>query len=63
MRPSAAVLVLLADLAAGDLARQVALDRFAAALQRLLVDIGHDDVEAGERADMGDAARPSARRR
>src|SRR5262249_1862216 len=47
------VLVFLADLAAGYLARQVAVDRFPAVLQRLLADIRHHDVVAGEGADMG----------
>src|SRR5271163_4722962 len=44
------------DSAAGDLARQVALDRRAPALHRVVVDIDHHDIEAGKRADMGDAA-------
>ena len=50
------ILFFFADLAARDLTRQVAVDGFAAALQRLLVDVGHDHIDAGERADMGDAA-------
>jgi len=43
-----------ADLVPGDLAGQVAVDGFAAALQCRLADIGQRDFEAGERADMSD---------
>ncbi len=50
------VLVVFADPAAGDLARQIALYRRPPALQCVLVHVGDHDVEPGQRADMGDAA-------
>ena len=50
------VFFLLADPAARDLTRQVALDGVAPAPRRLFADVGHHDIEPGQRADMGDAA-------
>ncbi len=50
------IFFVLANPAARDLAREIAVDRVAAALHRLLADVGHHHVEPGERADMRDAA-------
>ena len=50
------IFFVLADPAARDLAGEIAVDRVAAALHRLLADVGHHHVEPGERADMRDAA-------
>ena len=56
MRSQRRVLVLGPDHAAADLAVHVAADRVDALVEMRLVDIREADVEALERADMGDAA-------
>jgi hypothetical protein len=51
----------LGDLAAPDLPAEVLLDQRDRAVERLLADVGHDDVIARQRADMRDAVAHLAR--
>ena len=53
--PQGGGLVLCADLAAADLAFHVLVDQGHRLVQRVLRDIGHQHVIAGQRTDMGDA--------